>query len=77
MLLALESQRDSSELPQQLTEFRLHLEMAEQVLAGRPKVLRDPRVKGTLQIMPELLKFRLPPLRSERDMPERKEKQEP
>lgn len=59
-LLALDSQRGDPDLPEQLTELRLHLEAAEQMLGGRAKVLRDPRLKGQLHVMPELLKLRLP-----------------
>jgi Cu+-exporting ATPase len=59
-LLMLESRRSDPELPERLTELRLHVEAAEQMLGGRAKVLRDPRLKGQLHVMPELLKLRLP-----------------
>ena len=55
------SQSDRRWLPRHLTEFRLYVETAEQVLAGRPKVLRDPALKGQLHVMPEILRLRLPP----------------
>jgi Cu+-exporting ATPase len=62
LLTCCQNHADYSRLPQQLAEFRLYLEAAEQLLAGRPKVLRDPALKGQLHVMPELLKLRLPPL---------------
>jgi len=61
-LLALECSQEDPELPAQLTELRLHLEAAEQVMGGRPKVLRDSRLKGQMHVMPELMKLRLPTL---------------
>jgi Cu+-exporting ATPase len=67
---------DEDGVVQWLTEFRLHVETAELILAGRPKVLHDPAFKGRLHIMPELLKLRLPPLGREREMPARSEKDE-
>ncbi|MER3415941.1 MAG: hypothetical protein C4297_06985 [Gemmataceae bacterium] len=50
----------------ELTEFRLQLETAESVLAGRRKILRDPKLGGRLhlyQVEPELFRIRLPILR--------------
>jgi Cu+-exporting ATPase len=76
-LLVIESQRDSDDLPQRLNEFRLHLEAAEQVLTGRPKVLRDPKLKGTLHVMPEILRLRLPPLGRDRELQPRREQGQP
>jgi heavy metal translocating P-type ATPase len=45
-----------------LTQYRLTLEAAEQLLAQRPKVLRDSRLKGTMQVVPDALRWRLPSL---------------
>jgi regulator of protease activity HflC (stomatin/prohibitin superfamily) len=45
-----------------LTTYRLTLDAAEQLLAQRPKVLRDSRLKGTIQVIPESLRWRLPSL---------------
>lgn len=50
------------ELLKKLTEFRLIVEAGETLLSQRPKVLRDPRLKGTLQIIPEFLRLKLPAL---------------
>ena len=58
--------------PRSLTEFRLYGEAAEQVLSGRPKVLRDPALGGQLHVLPEILKLRLPMLR-DREIPPRRE----
>lgn len=50
------------ELLKKLTEYRLIIEAGETLLGQRPKVLRDPRIKGTLQVIPEMMKLRLPAL---------------
>ena len=44
------------------------VEAGEVMLSQRPKVLRDPRIKGTLQIYPEALRLRLPTL-GDKDRP--------
>jgi hypothetical protein len=67
MLWNVERAGDRLALPRQLTEFRLQMEAAEQVLAGRAKVLHDPQTQGQLQVVPELLKLRMPFLRSDPD----------
>jgi len=50
------------ELSRDLTLFRLTIEAGEALLGQRPKVLRDPNIKGRLQVLPESLKLRLPSL---------------
>lgn len=45
-----------------LTRYRLTLDAAELLFSQRPKVLRDSRLKGTMQVIPEALKLRLPSL---------------
>jgi regulator of protease activity HflC (stomatin/prohibitin superfamily) len=63
---------ERADLPRQLVEFRLYLEAAEAVLAGRPKILRDPAIRGALTVLPDLFKLRLPPLGRDREaMPPR------
>ncbi|MFT3879625.1 MAG: cation-translocating P-type ATPase family protein [Gemmatales bacterium] len=52
----------NKELQKRLTQFRMIVEAGESLLSQRPKVLRDPRIKGSLQIYPEALKLRLPSL---------------
>ncbi|HMP61325.1 MAG TPA: heavy metal translocating P-type ATPase [Gemmatales bacterium] len=52
-----------------LSEFRLTVEAAETVFAGRPKVLRDPALPGQVHIMPDVFRLRLPPLSRERTAP--------
>jgi Cu+-exporting ATPase len=54
--------RYDPELASQLTLFRLTVEAGEAMLSQRPKVLRDPNIKGTMQVIPEALKLRLPSL---------------
>lgn len=56
------------ELQKRLTQFRMIVEAGEVMLSQRPKVLRDPRIKGSLQIYPEALKLRLPTL-GDKDRP--------
>jgi Cu+-exporting ATPase len=53
-------QTPDPELTTQLTLFRLTVEAGEQLLGQRPKVLRDPKIKGPLHVYPESLKLRLP-----------------
>lgn len=50
------------EVWKRLTEYRLTVEAGETLLSQRPKVLRDPRIKGSLQIYPEALRLKLPSL---------------
>lgn len=52
-----------------LTEFRLTVELCEQILPGRPKVLRDTNLPGHIHLVPELLRLRLPPLPRDRATP--------
>jgi Cu+-exporting ATPase len=72
-LLAARHGWDDPTLPRSLAEFQLYLEAAEQVLSGRPKVLRDPALRGQLHVMPEILKLRLPPLGRDREIPPRRD----
>ncbi|MBL8823427.1 MAG: heavy metal translocating P-type ATPase [Planctomycetia bacterium] len=45
-----------------LTQHRMTIEAGEVLLGQRPKILRDPSIKGSLQLIPEALKMRLPSL---------------
>jgi hypothetical protein len=38
------------------------VQAGEAILSLRPKIVRDPKIKGTLQVYPEALKLRLPSL---------------
>jgi len=51
-----------TELTRRLTHYRLIIEAGEQMLNQRAKVLRDPRLKGGLQIIPDALRIKLPGL---------------
>lgn len=53
---------NNHDLNRRLTEYRLVVEAAEVMLSQRPKVLRDHRIKGSLQLIPESFKLRLPQL---------------
>ncbi len=60
-----------SALSEQLSMFRLYLEAAEEVLAGRRKVLRDPALPGKVhiyQMEPDLLRMRVPFLGRDREL---------
>ncbi|MCS6975790.1 MAG: HAD-IC family P-type ATPase, partial [Gemmatales bacterium] len=59
-LIGFELLREEPEAREQLTVFRLHLEAAEGMLKGRPKVIRDDRWKGQLHVLPEGFRLRLP-----------------
>ncbi len=61
------------ELAQRLTHYRLVIEAGEQLLSQRPKVLRDPRLQGGLQIIPDALRLRLPQLNEPARTPPRPE----
>ena len=70
MLVGLSAaQPEQRPLTWRLFEFRQTVEMAEKLLEGRAKVLRDPALKGQLQIWPDAQKLRLPPLGREREAP--------
>lgn len=49
-----------SSMSWELFAFRQRVQVAERLLAGRPKVLRDPVLKGSLQVWPEGLRLRIP-----------------
>jgi Cu+-exporting ATPase len=55
--------------PQALTQFRLTVEAAEQILSNRAKVLQDPTVPAPLLVNPDILRLRLPTLGRERPRP--------
>ncbi len=55
-------QSTNPSLQRDLTLFRMTVEAGEALLSQRPKILRDPKIKGTLQVYPESLKLRLPSL---------------
>ena len=61
--------------PQQLTQFRLTVEAAEQMLGGRAKVLQDPAVPAPTLVNPDILRLRLPNLGRERPRPPMAEEQ--
>jgi Cu+-exporting ATPase len=63
------AQPHDPELTTQMTLFRLTVEAGEQLLNMRPKVLRDPKIKGPLHVFPESLKLRLPTFGGSRERP--------
>ncbi len=68
LLMPIWQQTLDTELHKRLTQYRMIVEAGEVMLSQRPKVLRDPRIKGTLQIYPEALRLRLPIL-GDKDRP--------
>lgn len=52
-----------------LTQHRMTIEAGEALLGQRPKILRDPTIKGSLQLIPEALKLRLPSLQDRESTP--------
>lgn len=54
--------------PAEMWQFRQSIESAEQWLQGRWKILRDPKVKGQIHLLPDAFRFR-PPSFTGRDRP--------
>jgi hypothetical protein len=56
-----------------LTQYRMTIEAGEALLSQRPKILRDPSIKGNIQLIPEALKLRLPSLLDRERIPPQQE----